>query len=196
MALWERRRGRPLGCKLGGLTSVFAHLGALIALTAAIGICGTHSSADSLYTSIRPEDCKSPPEEVRAPYAARDLGVQQCPAPDGWRLMLVSSDANTWLDLAGPGLIWSGERPIVYDSPIGNFPSVGGGASSSVEWRRKDGRLTALIVRVTAQNREALDRHRSILYVVRLQNDRACVIGRATTNAEARRLADSDTGCG
>ena len=54
----------------------------------------------------------------------------------------------------------------------------------------------ALIFRVTAQDRDALEKRRSILYVVRLQSIAACVIGRAATNEEARRLADSDAGCG
>ena len=156
--------------------------------------CLRGAEADSVYTSIRSADCTTPPKEVAAPYAARDLGVQQCPAPDGWRLLLVSSDANTWIDLVGPGVTWSGERPIAYDSPIGNFPSVGG--SPTVEWRRdRSGRLTALIFRVSAQDPETLNTGRSRLYVVRLQTSAACVIGRAATNEEARKLADGASGC-
>jgi hypothetical protein len=164
----------------------------VLALTASG--CGTRAEADSLYTSIRPADCTVPPKEIAAPYTARDLGAQQCPAPNGWRLLLVASDANTWIDLAGPGVTWSGERPIVYESPIGNFPSVG--ASPTVEWRRDGrGRPTALIFRVTAQDRDKLEAHRSMLYVVRLQHDGACAIGRTASNEEARALADSGKGC-
>lgn len=167
----------------------------VIAVTlAAAWSCGTRVEADSVYTSIRPADCASPPEEVAERYAKRDLGVQQCPAPTGWRLLLVSSDANTWIDITGPGVTWSGERPIVYESPIGNFPSVG--APPTVEWRRDNtGRLTTLIFRVTAQDRETLQTGRSVLYIVRLQKDSACVIGRAATNEEARKLADGTTAC-
>ncbi len=152
------------------------------------------AEADSVFTSIRDGDCMPPAKEIAAPYAARDLGVRQCPAPDGWRLLLVSSDANTWIDLAGPGVTWSGERAIVYESPVGNFPSVGG--SRAVEWRR-DGRRqpTALIFRVTGQDPETLRTHRSMLYVVRVRPDGACLLGRAATNEEARRLADSGKGC-
>jgi len=156
--------------------------------------CGIRAEADSVYTSIRPADCTAPAKNVAAPYAGRDLGVQQCPSPTEWRLLLVSSDENTWIDLAGPGVTWSGERPIVYESPIGNFPSVG--APPTVEWRRnRGGRPIALIFRVTAQDRETLEARRSILYVVRLQLDGACVIGRLTTNEEARKLADSGAKC-
>jgi hypothetical protein len=175
------------------VTGFFARVLVVVAL-AAEWSCGTRAPADSVYTSIRPADCMAPLEETAAPYAARDLGVQQCPAPNGLRLLVVASDANTWIDLAGPGVTWSGERPIVYESPIGNFPSVD--ASQSVEWRR-DGRdqPTALIFRVTAQDRDTLQTNRSILYVVRLQPDRTCVIGRAATNEEARTLADSSNPC-
>jgi len=174
-------------------TGLFVRVVVVVALTAAWS-CGTRAEADSTYTSIRPADCTAPPKEIAAPYAARDLGVQQCPAPSGWRLLLVASDTNTWIDLSGPGGTWSGERPIVYDSPIGNFPSVD--ASRDVEWRRDGrGRPIALIFRVTAQDRETLQTHRSILYVVRLQQDGACVMGRAATNEEARTLADSSTRC-
>jgi hypothetical protein len=92
------------------------------------------------------------------------------------------------------GVTWFGERAIVYDSPTGNFPSVGG--SSKVEWRRDDrGRAIALIVRVTAQDRRTLQAQRSSPFGVRLQPDRACVIGQAATNAPARTIADGHAGC-
>ncbi len=155
---------------------------------------GTRVEADSLYTSLREADCTTLRGEAAAPYAKRDLGVQRCPAPAGWRVFLVSSDANTWIDLTGPGVAWSAERPIVYDAPIGNFPSVG--VPATLEWRRDGrGRLIALIFRVTAQDREKLQARRSMLYVVRLQAANACVIGRLATNLAARRLADSSQQC-
>jgi hypothetical protein len=168
---------------------------ALAVIALVTSSCGARAESDSVYTSIRPADCTTPAADVAAPYAARHLGVQQCPAPAGWRLLLAASDENTWIDLAGPDVTWSGEKAIVYESPIGNFPSVGD--PGTIEWRR-DGRArpVALIFRVTAQDRDALEKRRSILYVVRLQSIAACVIGRAATNEEARRLADSDAGCG
>ncbi|HYS24690.1 MAG TPA: hypothetical protein VEP46_03780, partial [Vicinamibacterales bacterium] len=122
------------------------------------------------------------------------LGVQQCPAPPGWQLLLVSSDANTWVDIRGANLAWSGERPIVYEMPIGNFPSVD--TATSVEWRRDGtGMLTSVIVRVTAQDRESLTTQQSRLFVARVTPTTICVIGRAATAAEARALADGTRGC-
>ena len=166
----------------------------VIVVTLVAWSCGTRADGDSVYTSIRPADCRAPAKKITEPYAARDLGVQQCPAPAEWRLLLVSSDRSTWIDLAGPGITWSGERTIVYDSPVGNFPTVGG--ASAVEWRLDSRRrATAIIFRVTAQDTETLRTTRSMLYVVRLLRDRACLLGRVSTNAEARRLADSNKGC-
>lgn len=148
----------------------------------------------SVETSIRQGDCTRPPNEIAERYEQRDLGVQQCPAPDDWRLLLVSSDENTWVDLIGPGVTWSSERPIVYESPIGNFPSVG--VPPTVEWRRDTrGRIAAVILGVTAQNRDTFETDRSALYVVRLQASAACLIGRAASADEARALADSAKGC-
>jgi hypothetical protein len=135
-----------------------------------------------------------PQADVMAPYVQKDLGVEQCPAPDGWRVLLVSSDSNSWIDVAGPEVTWPGERPIVYEAPIGNFPSVG--VPPTLEWRRTgDGQTTALIVPVTAQNRETFKTDQTAFYVVRFQSGRACVIGRPRTLEEARAMADSSKGC-
>ena len=169
----------------------------LLSLALTVVVLATASCTrppESVLTSIRPGDCTAPSKEITAPYAQRNLGVQQCPAPDDWRLLLVSSDENTWIDLTGPGVTWSGERPIVYESPIGNFPSVG--VPPTVEWRRDGrGRLAAMIVGVTAQNRETFKTDRSAFYVVRLQANTACVIGRAASPEEARLMADSPKDC-
>jgi hypothetical protein len=159
------------------------------------GGCG-RSGGEGLRTSIRPQDCTHPPADLEAQYTSRDLGVQQCAAPDPWRLLLVASDANTWLDLAGPeGIRWSGERPIVYESPIGNFPSVD--PSDGVEWVRNwRGLPTALIFRVTAQDPESLTATKSMLFVLRLERrGTACLVGRGGTPEAARTLAAAASNC-
>jgi len=106
----------------------------------------------------------------------------------------VSSQANSWLELRRGAFSWSGEHDIVYDEPVGLFPNVG--ASPTVEWRRDErGHLHALIFRVVAQNPADLARQVSRLFVVRLGQEKACVIGRVATNAAARSLADSSRSC-
>jgi len=170
-----------------------AAIAAIVAAAVAVG-CRPQAEPRSFYTSIRPSDCQAPPQDVAAAFTARDLGVQQCPAPEGWRLLVVASDANAWIELRGPGLTWSGEQPIVYDSPIGLFPSVNG--SERVEWRwRGEGRPTAVIFRVTARDRETLTGDVTALFVIRLMEDRGCVIGRVDTEARARQLADGNLAC-
>jgi len=170
-------------------------LAAALAATLAVTANCTGQDIESIRTSIRREDCQAPPTEIVAKYRARDLGVQQCPAPDRWNLFVIASDTNTWIDLTSPdGLMWSGERPIVYESPIGNFPNID--SLAPAEWRRDSrGRLTALIFRVTAQDRDTLEATQSTLYVVRLQPDKACVVGREITDENARALADGERGC-
>lgn len=166
-----------------------------IALTivSAAPACGVEA-AESSYTEIRPEACSEPLPAIRSEYANRDIGVQECPALEGWRLLVLSSDANTWLELRRDGINWSAEKAIVYEHSFGLFPSVAG--SPVIEWRRDaQGRIRALIFRVVAQDRDDPDRHVSRLFVVRLASDVPCVIGRVATNAEARALADGPAGC-
>jgi hypothetical protein len=167
----------------------------LCAAAACVAACGNgDTTRESVSTSIRPADCTAPPADVAATYTARDLGVQQCPAPGGWRLLLVASDSNTWLEIQGPSLTWSAERPVVYESPLGLFPSVGG--TDTVEWRGDArGKPSALIFRVTAQRRDDPTARESALFVTRIDGTRACVLGRAPTIEAARALADSSKRC-
>jgi hypothetical protein len=168
--------------------------GALVVALLACTGCEAGASADSVFTSLRDAECAAPATAIAAPYAARDLGVQECPAPPGWRVLVVASDANTWVDLSGPGVTWSGERAIVYEMPIGLFPGVDD--ATPVEWRRnRRGEPTAAIVRVVAQDPVTLTTPQARLFVVRLTASGACVIGRVATGDEARGLADGSRQC-
>jgi hypothetical protein len=165
----------------------------LIAAVSAFGCLARHETA-TFETPIGESECKQPSSEVAAPYTARDLGVEECRAPRDWRLLLVASDANSWIDITGPGVTWSGERPIVYESPVGNFPNVD--SSPPVEWRLDaSNRPAAVIFRVTAQDPKNPDAHLSRFYVVRLTDRAGCVVGRVATVEEARTLAESSPSC-
>jgi hypothetical protein len=154
----------------------------------------TAEAADSIYTSIQRADCGPPPSELRSEFAEKDLGVQECPAPDDWHLLFVASDANSWLELRRNEFRWSAEHAIVYERPIGLFPNLGG--SPVVEWRRDErGRPHALIFRVVAQDPIDPADQVSRLFVVRLGQGNSCVIGRVTTNDAARALADGPVFC-
>lgn len=148
----------------------------------------------SVYTRVDRKSCTSP-TELTAEFRARGLGVQECRGTGGWRLLVVASDANTWIELRSPRVAWSGEDAIIYKDPIGQFPSIA--SSSPVEWRIDSaGEPRALIVRIAAQSQQDSRTRVTRLLVVRLERERACVIGRAVTNTEARRLADGGARCG
>jgi len=146
--------------------------------------------AEAIETRIDQQGCWAPDPETVAAYTRHGLGVQECPAPTGYRLFLVSSDARSWVDVrsAGSGITWSGEHSVVYDSPIGNFPNVAG---ATVEWRLESDRAKALIFKVVAQGRAEPSQTLSALYVVALGSERIWLAGRVATIGEARRLADS-----
>ena len=147
-------------------------------------------AADSISTSIQRSDCRPAPAELQRAFTEKDLGVQECPAPEDWHLLFVASHANSWLELRRHDFGWSGEHAIVYETPIGLFPNVGG--SPAVEWRRDaHGRLHALIFRVVAQDPADPAKRVSRLFVVRLGQAGACVIGRVITNEAARKLGST-----
>ncbi|MGH8247371.1 MAG: hypothetical protein ACREUU_13175, partial [Gammaproteobacteria bacterium] len=80
----------------------------------------------SLYTPLTATACAAPSPEIARVYAARDLGVEECPAPAPYRLSVVSSDARSWVDLRRNNLIWSTEQRVVYGQDIlalGHFPN-------------------------------------------------------------------------
>ena len=137
-----------------------------------------------------------PPGEIATRFADAGVSGQQCPGIQGWQVFVVSSDANAWLELHAAGRSWSFEEPIVYEQPIGLFPSVDG--DTALEWR-VDARRgpTAVIARVGAQNRDDAESRLARFFVIRLDGTRnACVVGREETMDAARATADGDTTCG
>ena len=160
----------------------------LLALTACT------SSSTSVTTSIREGDCRAAPAELKARFDDKDLGVQQCAGAQGWDVLVVSSDANSWIELRSSTTSWSSEVPIVYEMPIGLFPGVQ--SDAPLEWRSDGDGLRALLFTVSAQDpADAATRVRRI-YVARFtENGQVCIIGRERTMDEARILADSDTLC-
>ena len=159
------------------------------------GLAGARGRSGRQRLHVNPAaDCRAPPPELQREFAAKDLGVQECPAPADWQLLFVASDANSWLEVRRNDLRWSAEDPVVYDKPIGLFPNVGG--ASVVEWRQDDqGRPQALIFRVVAQDPGDPAGRVSRLFVVRIRQDAACLIGRVPTNEAARTLADGPVSC-
>lgn len=162
-----------------------------IASLVALLTCGLSvpAPANTLYTRIDEGSCTNPSPDIEHAYEARGLKVEECRAPPGYRVFLVSSDARSWLDIRTPGSAWSAEQAVVYDRPIGNFPNVGG--SKVIEWRRCSGNARwTLTFRVTAQRPDDPARSISSLYVVSVGDKGIALAGRAATNGQARALAD------
>jgi hypothetical protein len=166
----------------------------LLTCTLLIAACSTAPRGES--TSIRKADCTEPPAEIATRFADAGVSGQQCRGIQGWQVFLVSSDANSWLELHAAGRNWSFEEPIVYDQPIGPFPNVDGGAE--LEWRIDARRgPTALIATVAAQNKDDAESRLLRYFVIRLDGTRnACVIAREETMDAARSTADGERQCG
>jgi hypothetical protein len=152
------------------------------------------AGADSRYTPLLAPDCRPVAAGDRERYVARGLEADECPAPAGYRLFVVSDGARSWIDLDAGGRLWPGEDAVIRGAPVGLMPNVAG--AKVAEWRL-DGAGTprALIFRVTAQNPEAPDRNLSQLYIVGLGPGEPCLLGRVAGNEAARTLADTALGC-
>jgi hypothetical protein len=126
-----------------------------------------------------------------------------CSGRDGMRVILEGGDARSWIGLLPPGEKY--DQGTRLHTNWGGFPQVTG---KRLEWRYKDAKLVALIVRVewTEQSDAGDTRDVAALTVWRVDAaklDQACLIGQTTSNEEARAIADDLTkrclerdGCG
>lgn len=152
------------------------------------------SPPSTVSTSIRESDCTAAPADVSQPFEAKDLGVQQCEGPPGWRVLVVSSDANSWIELRSAASSWSSEDSVVYENPIGLFPGVD--SESPLEWRvAAHGGPTALLFRVLAQDPRDAETRLMRVFVARIEDGRVCLIGREASIDAARARADGDASC-
>jgi hypothetical protein len=175
-----------------GRTARAALAGAIGAGVVAAFACG--SPVTTATTSIAEASCREPVPELKARFDEKELGVQQCAGAHGWDVLVVSSDANSWIELRSATTTWSSEVQIVYDMPIGLFPGVQ--SDAPLEWRSRGTDLRALLFTVSAQDPADAETRVRRLYVVRFAaNGQVCVIGRAPAADEARALADGDTPC-
>jgi hypothetical protein len=170
----------------GGLGCVAA---IVVALWAAGGGAARAQSVET--TSIDQADCGRPaPADPRA-VNDPDLGIQQCPAPAGLRLLFVSSQENSWLELWTDRCLWSAEDAVVYQHRIGQHPSVDG--AFPVHWQKDArGEVAAMLFRVTALDPDF--RPISRYFAVGL-GATPCLIGRVATYEKAQALAAAPARC-
>src|SRR5688572_4042590 len=118
-------------------------------LTPIVLACSSPPSTVS--TSIKESDCRAAPADMARRFETAGLGVQQCDGVEGWEVLVVSSDANSWIELQSPAASWSSEDSVVYQNQIGLFPNVD--SESPLEWRLDQRRgPTAVLFRVAAQD--------------------------------------------
>lgn len=159
-----------------------------------LAACACASPPSSLTTSIRESDCTTPAADLKARFDERDLGVQQCEGAFGWDVLVVSSDANSWIELRSPTTAWSSESAIVYEMPIGLFPGVH--SESPLEWRGGGEEAAALLFTVSAQDTGDAETRVTRVFVARFGGDApVCIIARAASMDDARTVADGDRGC-
>jgi hypothetical protein len=139
------------------------------------------------YSDVAPRDCIEIAKT--AENAEGDFYEAECASYGGYRLRIVGGDLRVHPDLQFGG------EPIRLNLP-GSFHDMGSGkvewlysatreadGSGSLEWR-------GLIFRLKVSNPEG-GSDRSVLYVVRLNGARSCVLGTASENDEARALAQN-----
>lgn len=142
-----------------------------------------------LETSLAESACRPASAAISAQYARRDLGVQRCPAPRGFRLLLVSSDANSWVDLRYGQWSWSSEQAVVYREGAGMFAGVTG----SVAWMRAaSGGWQGLVLTVSSQN---VDYVRQLAYLALRTTHEPCLLGVFASQSAAQHALARQQAC-
>jgi hypothetical protein len=142
-----------------------------------------------LETPLAESACQPAPAAIAARYARRDLGVERCPAPPGFRLLLVSSDANSWIDLRYGRWSWSGEQAIVYREGAGMFAGVTG----PVVWMRAaSGGWQGLVLPVASWDE---DNVRQQAYLALGTTRAPCLLGVFASLSAARWALGSQPAC-
>lgn len=149
-----------------------------------IPMADSSAAINSVYTSLATADCRL----VKRDADTNDP-TYRCPGTAGYALLVHDWDARMTVDVVAPG---GRTHPLRYSGVISSaFSSLGPRA----EWRMRDGKPIALIVRVNAfENPEIPDRATSYLAVAKITSGEACVTDRippaANANEAGRQAAD------
>ncbi|CAN5390774.1 hypothetical protein BH10BDE1_BH10BDE1_19080 [soil metagenome] len=156
-------------------------------------------AADSKYSSLEDKDCNliaSSDDDADAPI---DYFKSICPGQDGYLVKFAGGDIRSWVGILKPGEKYEAAADFfaaLMEGSRGQFPNVQG---SKLEWRYNDGKLVAFILRMTAQDPEAVEKNLENLVVLRVPSSdfsQVCLIGSIDTtaikdsNVSARAIAD------
>ncbi|HJV26779.1 MAG TPA: hypothetical protein VJ673_13915 [Aromatoleum sp.] len=140
-------------------------------------------------TSLSLRACQPPARALVRDYQRRGLGVVRCPAPRGFSLLFVSSDANSWLDLRRGASTWSAQHAVVNRRGAGNSPNVTG----LVLWLRDVQGWRGLVF--TVGSRDESDERRLAYFAVRTDPSRICLLGTFDGRSEAEAAVMSRRPC-
>ncbi len=161
----------------------------LTALSVVPAVIAADAGYRSVYTSLEGCDVIESSEQEAEPEI--DYFTAECPGREGYRIFHIGGDSRSWI------VIKSGEETVldlyndVMRNQPGAFPFVSGKVA---EWRYKGETPIALIFRIAGSDLET-DKIKSMLIVVRFDAKKACMVGIATSNEEAREIADSSKAC-
>ncbi len=164
----------------------FNGLALLFMFTISSGLSAAGSNYSSVYTSLT-EKCKV---VAMGEYDS----TSECPGKGDYRIFIEGADVNSWIVIKkGEDVVIDLQKAVMHNAP-GNFPEVSG---TVAEWRYKGNTPIAFIFRIAGtkeiypdDDSHPIYKTRSKLIVVRLEAERACVIGSTTDNEVARKMAD------
>ena len=162
-------------------------------LTISLALClvssiGLAQEIKPQYTSL--QDCKTV-KSLKLPDRVMKDRVFRCKGAGGYTAYVVEDDPRSFLILERGKKLFSLEMPMVNEFTLGNFPNVS--VTKKAGWRIASGKAVALIARVAYQKPEN-GKEASTLLVFDLRGDAPALIGAATGNDEARKLADASPG--
>jgi hypothetical protein len=158
-----------------------------IALTA-------NAASTSAYSDLT--TCKVLTSSENDPNAPIDYFTSVCQGREGFDVHLDGGDLRSWISLSLRNKADLIAENISFSFESGQFSNIAG---SKLEWRYRDNKLNALIVRMSGQDPENINKELSTLAVIRIDKNNpsgACVIGvvnahQANANLLARAIADS-----
>ena len=140
------------------------------------------SNSRSFYTDLK--DCQLIEEGEEGRWS-----VRECPPQASYQLFLHDADNKNWLVIKQANEVVINLRNDILNNTPSDFPEISG----PIEWRVQKDSLIALIFRVLSKDQYVSPPEvKSKLFVVKLEGNKACLIGTTDSNEKAREMADSD----
>lgn len=154
----------------------------------------SHAAATSAYTDL--SKCKLLSSSENDPNPEIDYFTSVCAGREGFDVRLDGGDLRSWVSLATHNTDNLVAENISFSFGEGPFANVAG---SKLEWRYTNGKLIALIIRMSGQDPDDYNKEVGTLAVIKISKENpgnSCVVALVNTkyanaNARARQIADS-----